>query len=176
MNINPDDPKWTAYVLGELSDAERAEVEKELESSAVAREVVEEIQLATDLLKHEFAQEQPVGLAPEQKRTIESAAAPPVEALYERPGGRRPPLQFRRPMFRWAGVAASVAAGLFVVATLSVPSLLRSRQAASVAQETAVPVTKTQREESVGRNNDKINLTALSREKVESVGKTSQLA
>ena len=23
MNINPDDPKWTAYVLGELSDAER---------------------------------------------------------------------------------------------------------------------------------------------------------
>ena len=24
MNIHPDDPKWTAYVLGELSDAECA--------------------------------------------------------------------------------------------------------------------------------------------------------
>ena len=45
MNIHPDDPKWTAYVLGELGDAERAEVERELESSAEARELVDEIRM-----------------------------------------------------------------------------------------------------------------------------------
>jgi Ca-activated chloride channel homolog len=157
MNINPDDPKWTAYVLGELNDAERAQVEKELESSAVAREVVEEIRLATDLLRQELTHERAVGLAPEQRRAITSAAAPPRV----------------RPIFRWAGVAASAAAGLLIVATLSVPSLLRSRRSASLAQETAVPVHETQHEESDGRNNDKINLTAHSREKVESERQTS---
>ena len=26
--INPDDPKWTAYVLGELDDAERAAIDR----------------------------------------------------------------------------------------------------------------------------------------------------
>jgi len=175
MNINPDDPKWTAYVLGELNDAERAQVEKELESSAVAREVVEEIRLASDLLRHELTQEQTVGLAPEQRRAITSAAAPPVEALYERPGGRRPPLQFSRPMLRWAGLAASLAAGLLIVATLSVPSL-RSRRATPVPQETAVPARETQREESASKEKDKINLAALSRDKLEAARKTSEAA
>src|SRR5262245_27706379 len=174
MNINPDDPKWTAYVLGELNDAERAQIEKELESSAAAREVVEEIRLATDLLRREFTLEQAVGLDPEQRHVITSAAARPVGALYERPGGRRPPLQFSRPMLRWAGLAASLAAGLLIVATLSIPSL-RSRRATPVAQETAVAVQETQREET-GKEKDKINLTALSRDKLEAARKTSQAA
>src|SRR5215467_3459723 len=176
MNINPDDPKWTAYVLGELNDAERAQIEKELESSAAAREVVEEIRLATDLLRHEFTLEQAVGLAPEQRHVITSAAARPVEALYERPGGRRPPLQFSRPMFRWAGVAASVAAGLLVVATLSVPSLLRSRQDAPLPQAATAPAPVGEREERDGGQNVKINPTAVSRDKVESARKTAQVA
>src|SRR5262245_60672416 len=160
MNINPDDPKWTAYVLGELNDAERTQVEKELESSAVAREVVEEIRLATDLLRQELTQEQAVGLAPEQRRAITNVASE-----------RRV-----RPMLRWAGVAASVAAGLLVVATLSIQSLLRSREATPPATVTAVPVHEGHRQESESRDKDKINLNALGRQKVESVGKTSQLA
>src|SRR5262249_31302466 len=175
MNINPDDPKWTAYVLGELNDAERAQIEKELESSAAAREVVEEIRLATDLLRHEFTQEQAVGLAPEQRRAITNAAHP-VGALYERPGGRRPPLQFSRPMVRWAGVAASVAAGLLVVATLSVPSLLRSRQDAPLPEAATAPAPVGERKEKDGGQNVKINPTAVSRDKVESARKTAQMA
>jgi Ca-activated chloride channel homolog len=174
MNINPDDPKWTSYVLGELNDAERAQVEKELESSAAAREVVEEIRLATDLLRHEFTLEQAVGLAAEQRHVITSAAARPV--LYERPGGRRPLLQFSRPIFRWAGVAASMAAGLLVVAMLSVPSLLRSRQDAPLPQAVTAPPRVGEREESDSGQNVKINPTAISRDKVESARKTAQVA
>ena len=38
--INPEDPKWTAYVLGELDDAERAEIERLVEISEEARALV----------------------------------------------------------------------------------------------------------------------------------------
>jgi len=123
MNITPDDPKWTAYVLGELNEAERAQVEQELESSALAREVVEEIRLATSMLKREFAKEQMMGLAAAQRGVIRAKAEP----------------THVRPIFRWAAVAGSVAAGLFVVASLSIPSLLRSRQAAVETTAALVP-------------------------------------
>ena len=39
--INPDDPKWTAYVLGELDGQERAAVELELENAGVPVERVQ---------------------------------------------------------------------------------------------------------------------------------------
>jgi len=52
--INPDDPKWTAYVLGELDDSERAAVEAELEKSEEARMLVEELRFAADLTKTEL--------------------------------------------------------------------------------------------------------------------------
>jgi Ca-activated chloride channel family protein len=52
--INPDDPKWTAYVLGELEDSERAVIEQELENSEEARMLVEELRFAADLTKMEL--------------------------------------------------------------------------------------------------------------------------
>ena len=57
MNIHHDDPRWTAYVLGELNDADRAEIERELESSPEARELVDEIRMMTILLTDELAKE-----------------------------------------------------------------------------------------------------------------------
>ena len=80
MNINPDDPKWTAYVLGELSDADRARVEKELESSAVAREIVEEIRLATGLLRQELAKEALAKFGPEHLAKAAEAMAEAIHA------------------------------------------------------------------------------------------------
>src|SRR5262249_11279353 len=103
-----------------------------------------------------------------------TAEAPAVGALYERPGGRRPPLQFRRPMFRWAGVAASVAAGLLIVATLSVLSLQHSREATPVPLTAIAPVSEAQPAES-GRYYQRNTETAIGiREKVESASKESQ--
>src|SRR5207253_3379495 len=119
MRFNPDDPKWTAYVLGELTEAERTELEKELESSAGAREAIEEIRLATTLLRDELAKDQMPGLSTAQKRTIASTAAS----------------QRMRPIFRWAALGATVAAGVLIVATLSIPWFVRSRQAATPLQQ-----------------------------------------
>src|SRR5262249_47450121 len=107
--------------------------------------------------KHELTQEPAVGLAPEQRRVITSTAAP----------------QRVRPMFRWAAVAASVAAGLLIVATLSVPPQ-HSREATPVPLTAIAPVSEAQPAESdryYRRNTE----TAIGiREKVESASKESQ--
>ena len=50
VSFNPDDPKLTAYVLGELSTAEAAEVEQLLHESPEARAAVEGIRRITDVL------------------------------------------------------------------------------------------------------------------------------
>ena len=48
--INPNDPKWTAYVLGELDEADRASVERLLESSAEARALVNELKVSASAI------------------------------------------------------------------------------------------------------------------------------
>ena len=52
--INPNDPKWTAYVLGELDEADRASVERLLEASAEARALVNELKVAASALDDAF--------------------------------------------------------------------------------------------------------------------------
>src|SRR5215471_685437 len=78
MNFNPDDPKWTAYVLGELDPSERAEMDTLLENSEDARAFVQELRDATTALQEEMkvAMMQPVvsGLTREQRAAVHSAA------------------------------------------------------------------------------------------------------
>src|ERR1700732_165462 len=74
--INPDDPKWTAYILGELNDAERAEVELELQSSEEARMLVEELRFAADFTKAELRDGVAVEpLQPQEREKIRALAA-----------------------------------------------------------------------------------------------------
>jgi Ca-activated chloride channel family protein len=75
-HINPDDPKWTAYVLGELDPAERAEIESLLETSEEARGLVEELTIATATMKEELTSLMPLMMSPEQRAAIRSAAEP----------------------------------------------------------------------------------------------------
>ena len=73
--INPDDPKWTAYVLGELDGQERAAVELELENSEEARMLVEELRFAADLTKSELREAlPPLHLTREQRENIQASA------------------------------------------------------------------------------------------------------
>jgi len=57
MKLSPDDPKLTAYALGELDAAERAAIEAVLADSPEARAVVEEIRAAAERLTSELAAE-----------------------------------------------------------------------------------------------------------------------
>src|SRR2546421_12950898 len=74
MSINHDDPKWTAYVLGELSETERARLDLELESSQEAREFVQELRLAVSIMKEGLAAHADPALTPEQRVSVQRAA------------------------------------------------------------------------------------------------------
>lgn len=53
--MNADDPRLTAYALGELPGDERVEIEHLLAQSPEARRFVEETRTVSDLLKAEYA-------------------------------------------------------------------------------------------------------------------------
>ena len=57
MNIDSNDPRLTAFVLGELDPTERAVIEANLVESAECREAVEEIRLTTRWLSEQLQEE-----------------------------------------------------------------------------------------------------------------------
>ncbi len=74
MKTTPNDPKWTAYVLNQVSDAERQELEAELAENPGAREAVEELRDLCGLLSDSFAKDPDLSLDPLQKERIHQAA------------------------------------------------------------------------------------------------------
>ncbi len=75
MKIDANDPKWTAYALGEITDEqERAEIQSILEESEEMRRLVEDIRETAGLLKAELRAEEPVGLTQAQRERIEQKA------------------------------------------------------------------------------------------------------
>ncbi len=71
MPLDPNDPRLTAYALGELDEPEKAAVEVELADSAEGRQSVEEIRFTARLLAEQLRQEPAPGLAPAQRQVIE---------------------------------------------------------------------------------------------------------
>ncbi|MFG0329080.1 MAG: von Willebrand factor type A domain-containing protein [Phycisphaerales bacterium] len=65
-NLN-DDPRLTAYALGELDAGEASEVERLIETDADARRAVDEIRATAASLRAEFGAEPSVGLTDEQR-------------------------------------------------------------------------------------------------------------
>src|SRR5215831_4185671 len=135
IRINPDDPKWTAYVLGELDESERAAIELELSSSQEAQALVEELRFAADLTKAEFQNGAAVTrLTSRQREAIISAAS-----------FSRPHRWFRaRPAIWVTGFAVASLAAIVLTLALK-PRLFPSRNEATLSA--AMPVAKTQQPE-----------------------------
>jgi len=75
MKIDANDPRWTAYALGEITDErEKAEMENILRESAEMRELVEEIRQTAGLLKEELQAEPSIPLTQDQRERIEAKA------------------------------------------------------------------------------------------------------
>ncbi|HZJ33493.1 MAG TPA: von Willebrand factor type A domain-containing protein [Vicinamibacterales bacterium] len=72
--INPNDPKWTAYVLGELDEADRASVERLLEASAEARALVNELKVAASRIDEALSSESADLLTAAQRSAVRVAA------------------------------------------------------------------------------------------------------
>lgn len=74
MTSNMDDPRWTAYVLGELAGAERDELEHLLENNAEACAYVASLREAIGAIERELRAQAPTPLDDLQRRRIRQAA------------------------------------------------------------------------------------------------------
>jgi len=118
----PDDPLWTAYVLNELSDAERAACEAELAVNPAAQAAVAELRELTAQLQAELEAEPcpaPTAdliesrLEPQPQKTETTTMNSPKKS---RKWGRR---------LSWAALAASV----LVVISMSLPAVNMVKEA-----------------------------------------------
>ena len=71
MKIDPNDPRLTAYALGELDETEQEAIEHELLYSEAARQAVEEIRTAAESLKEELGNEPGLQLSDAQHSSVE---------------------------------------------------------------------------------------------------------
>jgi hypothetical protein len=76
MKMNPDDPRLTAYALGELGEAQRKAIEAELDSAVECRHEVEEIARTAALLDAALAAEPLPGLTYAQQLAIQAKLKP----------------------------------------------------------------------------------------------------
>jgi Ca-activated chloride channel family protein len=136
MTIDPDDPRLTAFVLGELEPAESALIEAALIESAECRQAVEEIRLTSRLLTQQLHEEsQAHALAPGLDHEIT------VQKLLR-------PVKSPRPWWRNGPMLVGLAAILVFGATISLISIvpaarhakMKPRQPASQATIAHTPL------------------------------------
>jgi len=121
--FDPDDPRLTAYALGELEPAEVAAVESQLAACPESRRAVSEVCATAQLLTAELGREPAPGLDASQREAIEDQIRPPARARMPR-------------RYRWAGWA--VAASLVAMLSASLfPAIQGIREPAHRAAEVA---------------------------------------
>ena len=108
MKVDPNDSRLTAYVLGELDEAEQEAIEHELLHSEAARQAVEEIRAAAEVLKTELGNEPRLQLSEGQRSTIEQKRQPAKSRGLFRPS-----------RVLYTGGALLAAASLFLVIYLN---------------------------------------------------------
>ncbi len=121
MKIDPEDSKWTAYVLDELDAEARRQLESELAASPEARQWVEEIRETVGQLAESAEPDPAMRLDEDQLRTL----FPPVSLVHE-------PDELEVdavPVSFWQGgqirAAAAAVALLGAVAVMIIPPLVR---------------------------------------------------
>ena len=122
MLTDPDDPRLTAYALGELDGVEIAEIETLLIRSDESRRLVDEVRATAKMLAESLSSERLPGLSTRHREAIEGELAPTVLPLPQRPPSR---------LQRWAGYG--VAASLLMGFGLSAAWMMRPRAGAGDA-------------------------------------------
>lgn len=117
MSIDRDDPRLTAYALGELPEKEAAEVEAVIEKDPALKAEVESIRQVAEKLKTTLAAEP----LPGNESKPESKPVQPVKTENKRRGRR------------WALAGGSVVAVVLVFVVFVLPAMQRAREAARQA-------------------------------------------
>ncbi|MEM7789939.1 MAG: von Willebrand factor type A domain-containing protein [Verrucomicrobiota bacterium] len=125
MKILVDDPRLTAYALGEIEDdAERAEIEQAIAESPELQQVVEETKKLSTILSEGFAQEPTPELSEFEKAKLETK----VEK-------KKPALAL---LISWP-VVTGIAA-VFVMALVLIPGAKKQSDMSYVEEEEPLPV------------------------------------
>ena len=114
MKIDPHDPRLTAYALGELDDAERADLEMLLQDDETARREVETIRRAVPVLTDKLQSEPCPRLNPEQIAEIEKR--------FQRSDEDAPAI----PWMRFLGWGIGLAGTAAILAAMLLPALNRA--------------------------------------------------
>jgi Ca-activated chloride channel homolog len=123
--INPNDPKWTAYVLGELDKAESEAVERLLESSEEARALVDDLKAASVALTEAFDEAPADLLTAAQRASVRQAADAPTR-----------PRWFAMLPMRWAALSAASVAVIAITVAVAVRAPRPVTQVAHVPEQT----------------------------------------
>ena len=103
MTIKPDDPRLTAYALGELEPGESAELEALLKENPAAESEISAIRETAALLESELAATPALELSEEQRSRVITGGDEPRQKIIT-PG----PDAFSRTS-RWLGITAAAA-------------------------------------------------------------------
>jgi len=110
MNMTPDDPRLSAWVLGELPAIEAAEVERAVQVDPALLAAAADLRRTGDFLASALSA---TALRPEQREAVRRAGRAPVTNVVQFPAVQRQ----AAPRRRWpavAGIAALLAAGIFI--------------------------------------------------------------
>ncbi len=122
MNIHSNDPRLTAYALGELDEAERVELDALLRERSDLRDEIEAIRAVAGDLREELAHEPAPQLSAEQRASIKSRAAGEGGGWRLAGEGERT----FRPAAWWWRIGLSGAAAVLALGVL-LPLMMRGR-------------------------------------------------
>ena len=117
MSINPNDPRLTAYALGELPESEQTELLRELETDEAARAQLKEIQRLAEQLTENFRHEPKQELTPEQRNALLTGAGAQAGLEAAQTGSTQPANLWWRNYWKFAfptALAAALAVGFFI--------------------------------------------------------------
>ena len=111
MSYDPNHPKISAYVLGELDAPELAEFEAALSASAELRDAVEQTRQTVDQLAGELQAEPPVAMSAERDQAVQCE----IDRRHELADSSTPPLATRRTTLRRMAPVLAIAGSLVLL-------------------------------------------------------------
>lgn len=110
MSLSPDDPRWTAYLLDELSPAERKEFEHEMDADPAASGTLSDLERTLAVIREALAEPEPG-----------TGALDPLRVEAVRRSGPLPHRQWWVPTAVAASLALGLGLGVFLLSTTRSP-------------------------------------------------------
>ncbi len=142
MSMNLDDPRLTAYALGEMDPAERQAFEAELANDPDARRQVEQVRHLAGELTDQLASEPAPELTDKQRQAVTAAATPKKATL-------TPARPTRRRVLLGVGLPMATAAGIVIAFCVYL-----SQQTDPGSAPTETNLTRGDKKDSLGRGKD----------------------